>query len=282
MGKIEELLVNKGLYDSVDITVEDLTEMEDYLSKRGFAGNTIDCYCVHCGTKRVFDYKDCEIHSETGYTPIYFGVGEHTKKPKIEEIFQSYLNKRYVLTYYCARDRKHSIVFDLITTDDKIMKIGQYPTVADLAIPEISKYKSILGEQFGEFSKSIGLFAHGIGIGSFVYLRRIIEKLVFDKYNEVAEKIDISARDFEQLKFDLKIEVLKEYLPVVLVSNKNVYGIVSKGIHELSEDECKKMFPYIRAGIELILDDLLAEKERKEKEKVFEKFVSQKTGELRK
>lgn len=57
---------------------------------------------------------------------------------------------------------------------------------------------------------------------------------------------------------------------------------MSKGIHELSEDECLEMFPYVRAGIELILDDLLAERERKAKEKMFEKFVAQKTGELRK
>ena len=41
------------------------------------------------------------------------------------------------------------------------------------------------------------------------------------------------------------------------------------------------MFPYIKAGIELILDALLAEKERKAKEKIFEKFVAQKTGELK-
>lgn len=41
------------------------------------------------------------------------------------------------------------------------------------------------------------------------------------------------------------------------------------------------MFPYIKAGIELILDDILAEKERKEKEKMFSKFVANKTGELR-
>lgn len=91
----------------------------------------------------------------------------------------------------------------------------------------------------------------------------------------------ISKEDFEHLKFDIKIETLKVYLPKVLVTNKNVYGIISKGVHELSEEECREMFPYIKAGIELILDDLLAEKERKEKEKVFEKFVAQKTGELK-
>ena len=104
---------------------------------------------------------------------------------------------------------------------------------------------------------------------------------MFDKYNELAEKLDILKEDFERQKFDKKIETLKEYLPASLVKNKNVYGIVSKGIHELSEEECREMFPYIRIGIELILDDLLAEKERKEKEKVFEEFVAKKTGELR-
>lgn len=84
-----------------------------------------------------------------------------------------------------------------------------------------------------------------------------------------------------RLKFDEKIEALKPYLPEVLVANKNIYGIVSKGIHELSEEECREMFPYIKAGIELILDSLLAEKERKSKEKIFEKFVAKKTGELK-
>ena len=54
MGKIEELLVNKGLYDIVDITVDDLDEIEKCLTKDEYAGNTIDCFCVHCATNRVF------------------------------------------------------------------------------------------------------------------------------------------------------------------------------------------------------------------------------------
>lgn len=282
MEKVEELLVSKGLYDSVDITVEDLAELEKYLSKNKYAGNTIDCFCVYCGTNRVFEYADSEVHDSTGMVRmnIFDDVNAKARKPKKEEIFNSYLNRRYVFTYRCTRNKEHAILFDLIVSDDKIIKIGQYPSVADLVIPEIAKYKSILGKQYRELSKAIGLFAHGIGIGSFVYLRRIIENLVFDKYNQVADELGISKEVFEHLKFDIKIETLKDYLPKVLVTNKNVYGIISKGVHELSEEECREMFPYIKAGIELILDDLLAEKERKEKEKVFEKFVAQKTGEL--
>lgn len=283
MDKIEELLVSKGLYVSIDITIDDVPELEKYLSKAEFTGNTIDCFCVHCGTNRVFSYSDSEVHESTGLmrVNIFDDVSGRTRVPKKEEVFNSYLNRRYVLTYRCTRDKSHSILFDLIVGNDKIIKIGQYPSVADLAIPEIAKYKAILGVQYREFSKAVGLFAHGIGIGSFVYLRRIIENLVFNKYTEISDKLNMPEDDFEHLRFDEKIVALKEFLPSVLVDNKNIYGIVSKGIHELSEEECREMFPYIKAGIELILDDLLAEKERKEKEKVFEKFVAQKTGELR-
>jgi len=40
--------------------------------------------------------------------------------------------------------------------------------------------------------------------------------------------------------------------------------VVSKGIHELTEDECLKYFPVLKDGIVMILDDIFA---RKEKEK---------------
>lgn len=49
MSRIEELLVAKGLYDKIDISVEDLTEMEKYLSQSEYTGNNIDCFCTKCG-----------------------------------------------------------------------------------------------------------------------------------------------------------------------------------------------------------------------------------------
>jgi hypothetical protein len=67
-----------------------------------------------------------------------------------------------------------------------------------------------------------------------------------------------------------------------LKDNKNLYGIVSKGIHELSEEECLTMFPCIRTGIELILDDILAEEEKQKKAKTFKKFVADTSGKLSK
>ncbi len=39
-----------------------------------------------------------------------------------------------------------------------------------------------------------------------------------------------------------------------------MYSILSKGIHELSEEECLQYFKLMKIGIELILDEQLEEK----------------------
>jgi hypothetical protein len=43
------------------------------------------------------------------------------------------------------------------------------------------------------------------------------------------------------------------------VTNKSIYSILSKGIHELAEEECLNAFPVIKLSIELILDEKLVE-----------------------
>lgn len=40
---------------------------------------------------------------------------------------------------------------------------------------------------------------------------------------------------------------------------------MSKGIHELSEEECLEMFPIVRSGIELILDEKIEKIEKDKK-----------------
>jgi len=282
MSKFEELLVNKGLYDSIDVSIEDLDELEKMLSKNGYYDYNIDCFCIKCNEKRIFKEVIKQTYEESGFGIRIDNSKGRGKTPKKEELFQEYLNKRYCLFFQCTRDNEHSILFDLLVTNDKMIKIGQYPSFADISIGDIMKYKSVLGEKFVEYKKSLRLFSHEIGIGSFVYLRRIIENLVLEKYSKVKDMLEISSEDFERSEFKEKIEILKDYLPNMLVENKNLYSIVSKGIHELSEEECLSMYPYLKIGIELILDDIIAKKERAKKEKLFTQFVANKTGELRK
>lgn len=119
MDKFEDLLVNKGLYDAVIISLEDLSKMQKYLSKSEFTDNNIDCYCVNCEVNRVFEYINCEVREQTGAirVNIFDDQTGRTRTLKPEQAFNEFLNRRYSLTYRCTRERTHTIIFDLITTD---------------------------------------------------------------------------------------------------------------------------------------------------------------------
>ncbi|HEY2583970.1 MAG TPA: hypothetical protein VGI43_19330 [Mucilaginibacter sp.] len=143
--------------------------------------------------------------------------------------------------------------------DDKdyyFMKIGQYPSVADLHISKIREYNNVLPkDKLKEFTKAVGLAANGIGIGSFVYLRRIFEGLIEEAHILAKNENNWNEDQYAKSRMSEKIDQLDSYLPEFLVENKNLYSILSKGIHELEENECLQYFDAIKVGIELILDE---------------------------
>lgn len=170
---------------------------------------------------------------------------------------------------------KIDLVLFLQAEDHSIMKVGQYPSVADMHIGKIKQYKSVLSkEDLKEFTRAIGLAANGIGIGSFVYLRRIFEKLIDESANEAIRDGRITKDEFVKLRMDEKISSIRDYLPETLVELKSLYGILSKGIHELSEQECLAYFDAMRVGIELILDEELEKKRRCEKKQLAVSAIS--------
>lgn len=141
---------------------------------------------------------------------------------------------------------------------NKLMKVGQYPTVADFHISEIKQYSKLLSnDRLKEFTKAIGLAANGVGIGSFVYLRRIFELLITESYTKAMQDGVVSEADFMKARMDTKIDLLHAYLPTFLVENKGMYSILSLGIHELDEKTCLAHFDTLRVGIEIILDEKL-------------------------
>lgn len=149
--------------------------------------------------------------------------------------------------------------------DSILIKVGQYPSVADIHIGQVKQYDKVLEKPImREFTKAIGLAANGVGIGSFVYLRRIFENLVFQAFDE-AKKDGAAIEQFESLRMEEKIKSLKGYLPLFIVENNSIYGILSKGIHELTEEECLAYFDCMRKSIELILDERLEQLEKKKK-----------------
>lgn len=79
-----------------------------------------------------------------------------------------------------------------------------------------------------------------------------------------------------------KIQMLSGILPDFLVENQSIYGILSKGIHELSEEECKEYFSILRESIEMILDEKLEANQKELKKESIKQTLSQIAGKLKK
>ena len=163
-----------------------------------------------------------------------------------------------------------------------LIKIGQYPSIADFHIYEIKQYDKLLSKDvLKEFTKAIRLAANGVGIGSFVYLRRIFENLILESFEEAKREGKLQEETFNKSRMDEKIELLKGYLPPFLVENKSIYSILSKGIHELDENTCLEYFDPMKVGIEIILDQKLEKKKQKEKEEEAKKRIAQLNSKLK-
>jgi len=278
-----EFLVNKGLYDEIEITSGNVLELIDLVG-----GHVkIDVYCPKCGESRVFS---CDVIP-------YFWYDEHEDeingRPLADELISVHLFDNMPDSYYacnektwswinnsikedtrlmvfkfvCAMDNTHHLDYIVLTNGNIMKKIGQFPSVADLSFPELKEYRKVMTkEDEKELKRAIGLYASGIGVGSFVYLRRIFERIIVTASNKAMEDGKIIKEDYDKAHVDDKIKMLADYLPGLLVNNTVFYGIVSKGIHELSEEECIEYFPIMKSFIMMILRQW--EKIRRDEEEV--------------
>ncbi|MEL1253879.1 hypothetical protein AAEO57_08835 [Flavobacterium sp. DGU38] len=176
-----------------------------------------------------------------------------------------------IFMFYLHYDPKNKI----------LLKVGQHPTVADFHISEIKKYGQLLTkEKLNEFTRAIGLAANGVGIGSFVYLRRIFEHLIFEAFEKAKVDGKINPDDFNKGRMDDKIRLLAKYLPAFLVENRTIYSVLSLGIHTLDEQTCLEHFDTLRVGIEIILDEKLEEQKRIEKMEIAKNKIVALKGKL--
>lgn len=289
-GKIESLLVEGALYSKVDISIDDVKELAIYFSSLEFPGlmenkykepqRNIVSFCPSCKTDRVFNLFDAGVKNVVG---IQKRLEYHDEIIKMtdSEFYNSINNLRFNQTYHCTRNNEHTLYYDLLVQDNQIIKIGQYPSIVDLKGNVFKKYDKIIKrEQLKELRTAEILAAHGYGIGAFIYFRRIIEQIVQERFDETKPS-EKSADEFQKMKFGEKIKYLRNDLPDLLVKSANIYSIVSKGVHELNEDECLEMYPILRKGIELILDRVIEIKKKEQEEKEFTEMIGKLKGELK-
>lgn len=173
--------------------------------------------------------------------------------------------------------------YQVIFNNEFIEKFGQFPSLADINIGIIRGYDEVLSqEKLREFVRGIGLRAHGVGIGSFAYLRRIFEYLIEQEHLTALHEEDWDEDSYKTSRMTEKIDLLKNYLPEFLVENRDLYSMLSLGIHELSEEECLKYFDALKMGIQEILDEKVINKQREKRKGSTKKSIDNIRKELAK
>jgi len=277
----EQILLKDPLFtqyplDKVDRM--DLLNLLYYANDKGAHNNLkiIDSYCTICGKDTTFTSEDSTENEQQEFSDLLMSAGmysgfpgEERKITLIEDLEKKCL---FVRKFNCPRnpfDSSHSQIFIFRVIERTLIKVGQHPTLADLSKEGLKKYRKLDTEIYSELNRAVGLSTHGIGIGSFVYLRRVIEKhIVYPEIQQLIKEEKITEEQVSKSDFKGKIQLAKERLPKFLVENSKIYSILSKGIHELDEDECKEYFPILRTAIEIVLDEQIEKNEKAKKNKL--------------
>lgn len=289
-------LQNSGLYDSIDINEENIADLISLLN----GDARISVFCNECKAERVYSMEPIyyftevkdeyferklsdEVHSLQ--TTIYSSKSEYRKENGGEWQWKNWqideIARVIIFKFHCSMNEEHRLDYVVLADNNHMKKIGQYPSIADLTFPELDEYKKVLApEDRKELGRAIGLYASGIGVGSYVYLRRILERVIDKAKDQAVIDGKITEEQYNHEKVVERIKLLHDYLPDVLVNNPTVYGIVSKGIHELSEEECIKYFPVIKECIYLILQKWEQARKQAESEKQLSGALSKITAKI--
>ena len=161
-----------------------------------------------------------------------------------------------------------------------IQKVGQYPSLMDMQSFNIEKYRKVLSKKsISDFTRAVGLYASGIGSGSFLYLRRIMERLFEEAHQSVINDESWDEKAYIDMRFGERVKYLETFGKVIFPSElervkPHLYGVISKGVHESTDEECIELFPYLKFAIETLLDEQIQQKEHEKKIKELERVIN--------
>lgn len=238
-----DLLLNKGLYYAINAESDVGVRIINMLRQGDTVG--FDTYCIGCKRETTFRIQTQKVATRS----IGGRYAIHVTPPSI-----------FAARAVCQRGF-HVYTYVFTDSDDRLTKIGQTPSVADLSFGELRAIdRSLDKEDRTELGKAIGLSAHDTAIGAFVYLRRVFERMI-QRAHERQSEVGNAVKGFETMRMEDRIAALKDELPEKVVENSAVFSVLSVGLHELTEEQCAKHFPVMKA----VLFQMLEQEEHKRK-----------------
>lgn len=238
----------------------------------------LDLFCLWCNDTSVFNTNEAQVTDSgpnmfSGHRNIIKGLQEKEITGDFSGLIVNkekfnYANKFYFKEFFCSRNNEHIFYVSFLIQDNKLFKIGQYPSELDLVQKYYYKYKKIIDQKIlNEIRTSFILHSHNFNVASLIHLRRVFEFIMEENHQKKIGTPGWDDNKYLNEKTDDKIEMLKDVLPKKLCENKSAYGILSLGVHQLEDLDCKEAFDVLYPIFIMILEELKYEREQVLKEK---------------
>jgi hypothetical protein len=177
----------------------------------------------------------------------------------------------FYVTYRCSNCQSVEKIFSLaakVATDSKpqgeCYKFGELPTYGPPVSPKLIK---LIGPDRNEFLKGRRCENQGLGVGAFIYYRRVVENQknrILGEVIKVSEKIGATKEKMEKLKsvltetqFSKALEMAKDAIPESLLINGHspillLHSALSEGVHALTDEQCLEL----AASVRVVLGEL--------------------------
>jgi len=260
---------NEAIKKILELSVNKEYDLDETFLNEAFYTNDVNsniqigtkCYCEKCKDEVTFiidryDFINSSfdfiklIDIKRNSSTIKKTGDKENKHPKIVSLIDEH--KKFGLDLTCPFCQSTLHLY-YVYNNSQIEKIATFPDVmggykAKYKVLRNLKNNTNQFDYYNEFIESCySYYKINSGIGAFCYLRRCLENFVKDTWNDMRSEGIITELYDSKKKFSEKIEIVK-----VNVDNDiyrmmpKLYGILSKGIHELDEEECLKYFEVLK------------------------------------
>ena len=223
---------------------------------------------------RVLFTPDLQLHcpKETCNGTRFFRFHQQPIPVRSPKVYMEYLN------YRCSNCQNTEKIFSVlievegdeleILETGSAFKFGKIPPFGPQTPPRLI---SLIGPDREIFLKGRQCENQGLGIGAFIYYRRVVENQktrILEEILKVAQKInanDDTLKTLEnaagEIQFANAMKMTKPALPESLLINGHnplslLHSALSKGVHEMDDEECLSTAGSIRVVLRELSDRL--------------------------
>lgn len=203
----------------------------------------------------------------------------------------------FYVSYTCSNCRKYEKTFSLAAQRDDsetsgvCYKFGELP---EFGPPTPSRLIKLIGPDRELFLKGRRCENQGLGVGAFVYYRRVVEgqkNRILDEIIKVSQKLGTPAEQItlleaakKETQFSKALASVKDALPQSLLINGHnplslLHSALSDGLHARSDSECLEIASSVRVVLAELSERLAqALKDEAELNKALSRLMTPKAG----